>query len=64
VETDLRDQRSHGERRQRFNPRFAGEAFQHAYSKTSEGTPTLRRLTSEVQWKRPPSSNINAEISV
>jgi hypothetical protein len=60
----LSDQRSHGERRKAYIPRFAGEIFAHAKDKSGEGTPTLRRLTSEVQWKRPPSSNLNAEISV
>lgn len=45
----------------RYVPRFAGEAFAHDGS-PPDG-PALRRLVSEIAWKRPPSSTVRAEVS-
>jgi len=42
--------------------RFAGEIFAHL-NNPADG-PTARKQTSEVAWKRPPSSSIRAEVSV
>jgi hypothetical protein len=47
----------------RFIPRFAGEAFAHQGLPPSGDGPTARRVTSQVAWKVPPSSVINAELS-
>lgn len=51
--------KAHG---RRYVNRYAGDVLLHAAD--SEGTPVLRKLVSEVQWKRPPSSNLRAEVSV
>jgi hypothetical protein len=45
-----------------YNARFAGEIFAHL-NNPADG-PTARKQTSEVAWKRPPSSSIRAEVSV
>jgi hypothetical protein len=44
-----------------YVPRFAGEAFLSA-SNPKDG-PYARRLSSEVAWKRPPSSDLRSEVS-
>lgn len=50
------------DRARSFVPRFAGEAFSRAHN-PREG-PALRRLVSQVAWKRPPASTVRAEVSV
>jgi hypothetical protein len=45
----------------RYIARYAGEAFLHLGS-PADG-PMARRLTSEVAWKRPPSSDVRSEVS-
>ena len=45
----------------RYVPRFAGEVFAHL-DNPADG-PDLRRLASDVAWKRPPSSDLRAEVS-
>lgn len=44
-----------------YVPRFAGEVFAHL-GNPADG-PDLRRLASDVAWKRPPSSDLRAEVS-
>ena len=43
----------------RFVPRFAGEAFAHAGAQ--EDAPMLRKLASEVAWKRPPNTELSTD---
>lgn len=45
-----------------YVPRFAGQIFAH--EQDPEDGPTARRQTSEEAWKRPPSSSLQAEVSI
>ena len=45
----------------RYTPRFAGEVFAHM-NNPKDG-PMLRKLASEVAWKRPPQASVRAEVS-
>lgn len=45
----------------RYVPRFATEAFLHRGH--DDDPPMLRKLASEVVWKRPPSSDVQGQVS-
>lgn len=50
-----------GRQRQPYIARFAGDIFLHENNPVDG--PALRRLASEVAWKRPPSASVRAEVS-
>lgn len=52
---------SGGRQKQPYIARFAGDIFLHE-NNPADG-PALRRLASEVAWKRPPSASVRAEVS-